>query len=73
LESKLAILRTYWTYRFVTGARNDKSPQYSLALTYTMRPWLSWEAGLDINARDSPLASYNYNESIARLGARITF
>jgi len=38
-----------------------------------MRPWLRWEAGLDINSRDSPLVSYNYKENIARLGARITF
>jgi len=58
----------------VTGnPRKDKTPQYSLALTYTMRPWLRWEAGVDINARHSPVASYNYNESIARLGARIAF
>jgi polysaccharide biosynthesis protein VpsM len=73
LESKLALSTSYWTYRFVTGDRKDRSPQYSLALTYKMRQWLRWEAGLDINARDSPVASYNYNESIARLGARITF
>ena len=57
----MAMSKLYWTYRFVTGDRKDKSPQYSLALTFKMRPWLRWEAGLDINARDSPLASYNYN------------
>jgi hypothetical protein len=62
------------TYRFVTGTpREDKSPQYSLALTYKMRRWLRWEAELDSNARDSPVTSYNYKESIARIGARITF
>jgi hypothetical protein len=74
LESKLALSEAEQTYHFVTGnPRKDKSPQYSLALTYKMRRWLRWEAGLDINARDSPLASYNYKENIARLGARITF
>jgi hypothetical protein len=74
LESKLAIWDGEQTYHFVTGnTRKDKSPQYRLALTYKMRPWLRWEAGLDINARDSPVASYNFNESIARLGARIAF
>ena len=73
LESKLALSRLYWTYRFVTGERKDRSPLYSLALTYKMRWWLRWEAGLDLNARDSPLASYNYKENIARLGARITY
>ena len=74
LESKLAISELEQTYRFVTGnPRKDKSPQYSLALTYKMRWWLRWEAGLDINSRDSPLPSYNYKENIARLGARITF
>ena len=74
LESKLALSEFEQTYRFVTGnPRKDKTPQYSLALTYKMRPWLRWEAGLDINSRDSPLASYNYKENIARLGARITF
>jgi polysaccharide biosynthesis protein VpsM len=73
LESKLAMSKLYWTYRFVTGERKDKSPLYSLALAYKMRPWLRWEAGLDINKRDSPLGSYNYKENIARLGARITF
>ena len=74
LESKLAISELEQTYRFVTGNhRKDKSPQYSLALAYTMRRWLRWEAGLDINKRDSPLGSYNYKENIARLGARITF
>jgi len=74
LESKLAISELEQTYRFVTGnPRKDKSPQYSLALIYKMRRWLRWEAGLDINERDSPLGSYNYKENIARLGARITF
>ena len=74
LESKLAISELVQTYRFVTGnPRKDKSPQYSLALTYKMRWWLRWEAGFDINSRDSPLVSYNYKENIARLGARITF
>jgi len=38
-----------------------------------MRWWLRWEAGVDFNARDSPAASYNYKENIARLGARITY
>ena len=74
LESKLAISELEQTYRFVTGTpREDKSPQYSLALTYKMRRWLRWEAELDSNARDSPVTSYNYKESIARIGARITF
>jgi hypothetical protein len=74
LESKLAISELEQTYRFVTGnPRKDKSPQYTLALTYKMRWWLRWEAGLDINSRDSPLASYTYKENIARLGARMTF
>ncbi len=73
LESKLALSRLYWTYRFVTGERKDRSPLYSLALAYKMRWWLRWEAGVDFNARDSPLASYNYKENIARLGARITY
>ena len=73
LESKLALSRLYWTYRFVTGERRDRSPLYSLALTYKMRWWLRWEAGVDFNARDSPAASYNYKENIARLGARITY
>jgi polysaccharide biosynthesis protein VpsM len=74
LESKLAVSEVEYTYHFVTGnPRKDKSPQYGLALTYTMRPWLRWEAGVDINARHSPVASYNFNETIARLGARIAF
>jgi hypothetical protein len=74
LESKLALSEFEQTYRFVTGnPHKDKTPQYSLALAYKTRPWLRWEAGLDINSRDSPLASYNYNQSITRLGARITF
>ncbi len=74
LESKLAISELEQTYRFVTGnTRKDKSPQYSLALTYKMRRWLRWEAELDSKTRDSPVTSYNYKERIATLGARITF
>jgi hypothetical protein len=74
LESKLALSELDSTYRYVTNpVQTTKTPQYSLALTYKMRRWLRWEAGLDINARSSPIASYNFNESIARLGARITF
>src|SRR2546421_955592 len=73
LASKLALSRLYWTYRFVAGERKDRSPLYRLALTYKMRWWLRWEAGLDLDARDSPIASYNYKENIARLGARITY
>jgi hypothetical protein len=53
-------------------SRRNKTPQYSLALIYKMQ-LLRWEAGLNINAPDSPLASYNDNQSITRLGARITF
>ena len=74
LESKLALSEVDSTYRFVTtGVQTSKTPTYSLALIYKMRRWLRWEAGLDINARNSPIANYNFHESIARLGARITF
>src|SRR5437016_82035 len=74
LESKLALSEFEQTYRFATGnPRKDRTPQYSLALAYKMRPWLRWEGGLDINSRDSPLVSYNYKQNIARLGARIIF
>ena len=74
LESKLALSYLDSTYRYVTtGVQTTKTPQYSLALTYKMRRWLRFEAGLDINTRNSTIASYNFNESIARLGARITF
>jgi len=74
LESKLALSEVDSTYRYVTtGVQTTKTPQYSLALTYKMRRWLRWDAGLDINARHSSIASYNFNENIARLGARITF
>jgi len=74
LESKLAVSEIESTYRYVTTAdQTTKTPQYSLALTYNMRRWLRFEAGIDINARNSPVASYNFHENIARLGARITF
>ena len=73
LASRLTLSREDRTYRLVTGDRKDESPQYSLALMYTMRPWLRWEAGFDINARDSNVAAENYDQTIARLGARITF
>lgn len=72
--SRLAISEFDQTYRFVTSnPRRDTTLQYSLALTYKMRPWLRWEAEIDRNARNSPVESYNYRESIARLAARITF
>lgn len=74
LESKLAISELEQTYRFVTGnPRKDSSRQYSLALIYEMRSWLRWEAEFDRGARHSLVESYNYSQSIARLGARITF
>lgn len=73
LESKLALSKEDRTYRFVTGDRKDESPQYSLALVYAMRPWLRWEAGVDINARNSNTAAYNYDQTIVRLKAWITF
>ena len=74
LESTLALSYVDSTYSYATtGVQTTKTPQYSLALTYQMRRWLRFEAGLDINARNSSIASYNFNENIARLGARITF
>ncbi len=73
LESRLALSKEDRTYRYVTGDRKDKSPQYSLALSYTMRPWLRWEAGVDLNERDSDLGAYNYDQTVVRLGAWITF
>jgi hypothetical protein len=73
LESKLAASRVDRTYRYVTGDRKDKSPQYGAALIYRMRPWLRWEAGVEVNSRDSNVAPYNYDQTIARLGAWITF
>ncbi len=73
LESKFAMSKVDRTYRFVTGNRKDTSPQYTLTLNYTMRPWLRWEAGLDINSRDSDVANLNFDQTIARLGAWITF
>ena len=73
LESILAASKLDQTYRFVTGDRKDETPQYRLALVYKMRPWLRWEAGVDINARDSDVPAYNYDQTIVRLGAWITF
>jgi hypothetical protein len=74
LESKLALSEVESTYRYVTNpVQTTNNPQYSLALTYKMRRWLRFEAGIDINERNNPIASYNFNERIAKLGARITF
>jgi len=73
LESKVAVSEVDSTYRFVTGDRRDKSPQYSLGLMYRMRRWLRWEAGVDIKSRDSQVVSYNYHENIAKIGARVSF
>ena len=73
LESKIAASKLNETFRYVTGDRRDKSLRYSAALIYWMRPWLRWEAGVDINARDSNFAPYNYDQTVARLGAWITF
>lgn len=73
LESELAISRVDRKYRLVTGVRNDKSPKYSFALTYTMRPWLHWQAGVDLNARNSDVATHDYDQTIARVGAWFTF
>jgi hypothetical protein len=46
------------SYRHVTGGREDNTPQYSLTLTYQMRAVAALGSRADINARDSPLASY---------------
>ncbi|MGH8865656.1 MAG: outer membrane beta-barrel protein [Burkholderiales bacterium] len=73
LESRMTMARLERTYQYVTGDREDQSPQYSVALIHRMRPWLRWELGFDVNARDSDIASYNYDQTIARLGAWITF
>jgi hypothetical protein len=74
LESKLALSEVDSTYRYVTtGVQTTKTPNFSLGLTYKMRRWLRWDAGLDINARNSSIPSYNYNQSIAKLAARIIF
>ena len=74
LGSKIAASRFDDTYRYVTGDRTeDQSPSYSFALTYSMRPWLRWEVAVDINARNSDIANYEFNQKIARLGAWITF
>ena len=74
LGSKIAASKVDDTYYYVTGGRReDQSPGYSLALTYNMRPWLRWAAGVDINARNSDIKRYNFERTIARLGAWITF
>ena len=73
LESILTLSKEDRTYRYVTGDRKDESPQYSLGLVYTMRPWLRWEAGFEFNERNSDVASYNYDQTVVRLGAWITF
>ena len=73
LESKIVMSRLDQTYRYVTGNRKDTSPQYGAALIYKSRPWLRWEAGIDLNTRDSDLTAYNYDQTIARLGVWITF
>lgn len=73
MESKIAASKVYETFRYVTGDRKDESLQYGAALIYRMRPWLRWEAGVDINARDSNFAPYNFDQTIARLGAWVTF
>ena len=73
LGSRITVSILDQTYRFVIGDRKDESQQYGAALIYKMRPWLRLEAGFDINTRDSDLAAYNYDQTIARLGAWITF
>lgn len=68
LASKLGLSKFDRTYRYLTGDSKEKN---TLALIYTMRPWLRWDAGLDINARDSDVPSYNAHQNIAGRGARI--
>jgi hypothetical protein len=73
LGSRTTISRLDRTYRYSTGDRSDQSPRYGLALNYRMRPWLRWELGFDVSSRDGDVARQDYDKTIARLGAWITF
>ncbi len=71
--SRATLSRLDRSYRFTTGERSDQSPRYGLAFTYKMRPWLRWELGVEASSRDGDLEREDYDRTIARLGAWITF
>lgn len=56
-----------------TESRQQELQQYGVALIYEMRSWLRWEAGLEVNSRDSNVERFSFQGKTVRIGARIVF
>ncbi|NNL54008.1 MAG: outer membrane beta-barrel protein [Woeseia sp.] len=54
-------------------ARTQKLFEYGVTLTYEMRRWLSWDLGVDVSSRDSNIDNFDFDGTIIRLAAQLTF
>ena len=59
-------------YRSAAVGRLQELTEYSVALAYEMRRWLTWEFGVDVSSRKSNIDRFDFDGTIFRLGAKLT-
>ncbi len=59
-------------YRDLSTARVQELTQYSFFLSYQMRRWLEWKAGVEVNSRDSNINRFQFDGNIYSISATLT-
>jgi hypothetical protein len=72
IESQLGARYLEQDFRGSTFNRNQDLTQYDFSLSYEMLRWLSWEAGVEVNARDSNIDQLVFDGNVYSISALMT-
>ena len=67
IQSSLSVSDWRMDYRDSTIERQQDLTQYSLTLSYEMRRWLTLEAGVEVNSRESNIDIFGFDGNVYRI------
>jgi len=72
LKSRLVASDLDRDYRGSSVSRQQQLRQYKFSLSYQMRRWLSWKAGVEVNSRTSNIQRFEFDGNIYSISLLMT-
>jgi hypothetical protein len=73
IMTRLETLHFRQDFRGSIAAREGRFNRHGLTLAYDMRRWLTWEFGVSVSSNDSNIEQFDYDVSVLRLAANMSF
>jgi len=72
IKSRLGARYLEQDYRGSTLNRKQELTEYSFSLSYEMRRWLSWTAGVEVNSRNSNIDRFEFDGNVYSISVLMT-